>query len=558
MDLSSSRPNPPDRTPPDLYPPDRDPPDPGAPRRASARSAAAGLALALAAGALSPAAQAHGLWGHIHVTGWAIENLPAGELRDFFADADLRNAAWFGATYTDSGYGVSGNEYAAPAHQYSELTHWEPFIESFIDWIRTNDPPPWTDPESRRRVAFLMGAAAHGLQDEIFDSLFLLKVEAHDGKGQEESDPGTDGFLSLDGYLRLFPVEYVPTATLRTLYPGIAPEVYDEAEKRAISLVTGAYINETLGPLVAAENGKIYEPIIPWARAHYLDPTVMGGHYSEIWPTAAYLDAVWRRLHGDFGPETVVWRYPEPGRRLESVSSAAPESWVTLVFGLGVDIDTIVVSWTDANDQPVPFALRNTRWGETMTRLVRLLPAQDLTPGATYRVSLDAGTRIDGLPVAPWSFEFQAACAEGADCPALAPVVANLSGEGPVVTPWDPPPGADDDLGSGGDADVGEPAPDTVEGDAPDAGPWAEPAEVVESEGAPGPVEEASSRPDADGPVTAGDDLGGGAADVGSAGATASDGGCAAGGGPGSQGWGALLLALLVAIRPRAARPRSG
>ncbi|MFT6396641.1 MAG: hypothetical protein ACJAYU_001384, partial [Bradymonadia bacterium] len=118
-------------------------------------------------------ASAHGIWGHIHVTGWAIENLPPGELRDFFEEPEVLNAALFGAAFTDSGYFPQSGELSQRSRAYSEHTHWEPFIESFIVWIIENDPPPWDTVESRMRVGFMIGCASHGLQDEIFDSLFL-------------------------------------------------------------------------------------------------------------------------------------------------------------------------------------------------------------------------------------------------------------------------------------------------------------------------------------------------------------------------------------------------
>ena len=126
-------------------------------------------------------AAAHGIWGHVHVTGWAVENMADDELRQFLLDdPEVFNALLFGAVFTDTGY--SRDEAASRA--YSEHAHWEPFIQDYIDWIRLNDPPPWTSGASKKRVAFLMGCASHGLQDSIFDSLFLHQVEAHDGASQ--------------------------------------------------------------------------------------------------------------------------------------------------------------------------------------------------------------------------------------------------------------------------------------------------------------------------------------------------------------------------------------
>ena len=108
---------------------------------------------------MSTSATAHGIWSHIHVTGWAVENMPPGEVRDFFAsDPEIFNALLFGAAFTDSGYWPQGGDLATKSRAYGEHSHWEPFIGDFIAWIVANDPPPWTSLESKKRVAFLLAA----------------------------------------------------------------------------------------------------------------------------------------------------------------------------------------------------------------------------------------------------------------------------------------------------------------------------------------------------------------------------------------------------------------
>ena len=72
------------------------------------RRRAAVLIVALCGFLSGTHAQAHGIWGHIHVTGWAIDHLPEGELRQFFSDPEVFNAALFGAAFADSGYAESG------------------------------------------------------------------------------------------------------------------------------------------------------------------------------------------------------------------------------------------------------------------------------------------------------------------------------------------------------------------------------------------------------------------------------------------------------------------
>lgn len=377
-------------------------------RSPAARPGLAALGLAL----LAPApARAHGLWGHIHVTGWAVENMPDDELRAFLLEPEVFNALLFGATFTDTGYAVDD-----PASRaYSEHTHWEPFIEDYVEWLRANDPPPWDDLESRKRVAFLMGCASHGLQDELFDSLFLYQVEEHDGGGQDEADPGTDGFLALDGHLRLFPTEYIPLETVLELYTTLDEEVTEAVIDEAVGLVTGVYINDTLGPAVAEQLGEQYQDVIPWTREHYLDADLPGSLRAEVYPTMAYQQAIWDRLHdGLDADEATVFAYPEPPRRVGSTDAASAHSWVSVVFGVGVRYTDDLAVLVDAEGAVVPTVSGNSRWDPEWTRVFRLLPAEDLAPGGWYTVRLRAGVEtIDGqTSTAPWEMRFQAPCDE--------------------------------------------------------------------------------------------------------------------------------------------------
>ena len=413
---------------------------------------------------------AHGIWGHVHVTGWAIENLPAGELRDFFADPEVMNAALFGAAFTDTGYGPK-TSIEAQARAYSEHTHWEPFIQDFILWIRENDPPPWTDLESRKRVAFLMGCAAHGMQDEIFDSLFLYQVQEHDNGSQESADPGTDGFLALEGHLRLFPEEYIPMETVLELYEVLDQEVTEAVIREAVDLVKGVYVNEQTGPIVARALGETYGPELPWTKAHYLDPEIPGSLRAEINPTLHYLEAIWERLHDRFEPDdALIHTYPAPPRRLLGTNASSPDSWVTTIYGAGVHNDSAAATWTEhteptsADGPPVPFERQGTRWGATWTRLHRFVPTTALTSGAWYTLSLAPGVELigGGETTAPLELIFQAPCAapDPAVCPDLGPIpVPAIDGSAPPPPPEPEP----------------EPEPEPSQADAPVEGAELEP-----------------------------------------------------------------------------------
>ena len=388
------------------------------------------LAAVMMLGSMGQPALAHGIWGHVHVTGWAVENMPDDELRQFLLEPEVFNALLFGAVFTDTGY--ARDDPASRA--YSEHTHWEPFIEDFVEWIRVNDPPPWNTVESRKRVAFLMGCASHGLQDSIFDSLFLHQVEERDGAGQDVTDPGTDGFLVVDGHIRFVPTEDIPLETVLELYAGLPEEVTAKVIEDSVGLTTAAYVNDEIGLGVAAGFADRFGPQMPWGRAHYLDPDVPGSLRAEIFPTMRYQQSIWARLHGEFDANDVgVFAFPEPSRRLRSYDAQTTDSWVTLIFGAGIRYEGDLLELLDAQGNPVPFQQAGNRWGNSTTRLLRIQPEQDLQPGGFYTARMRAEAELisGDTTTETWEVGFQVACASPDDAACVnlvAPRVASISG----------------------------------------------------------------------------------------------------------------------------------
>jgi len=415
-------------------------------------------------------ARAHGIWAHIHVTGWAAENLPPGELRDFLSsDPEVFNALLFGAAFTDSGYWPQSGSLADKSRAYSEHTHWEPFIADFVAWIQDNDPPPWTSLASKKRVAFLMGCAAHGLQDEVFDSLFLYQTQEHDGIGQSEADPASDGYMSNDGHIRFKPTEYIPMETLLELYAGLPEGVTEDTIKDSVGIMTLLYVNDGAGPEIAQTRYEQYAGLTPWMAEHYLDPTIPGSLRAEILPTRMYLESLWKRLNGTFGVDDwVMAASPENPLRLLGHDASSPDSWVTVYFGVGTDIDALTTIWmADATGAPVEFELKGTRWGEKWTRLARLQPNVSLEPGAWYTVGVPGGVDLrDGTSIgageSSFTLNFQVNCLPGAedDCPPLDFAPGRIDGPTIFEDPPSPEPDPAPDAG-----------PELTPEAAPDAGP---------------------------------------------------------------------------------------
>ncbi len=365
------------------------------------------------------AAYAHGVIGHIHVTGWAAQNLPEGELRSIFLDPDVYLALLTGAMFPDTGYALD----RPGSRDYAEHAHWEPFIEDFIQHVRQTYGPTYDTKEERMVVAFLLGAASHGLQDELFDSTFLYEVEQRDQGGQDITDPGTDGFLVLDGLFQMLPGNFVPIDDLLPLFEVLNKPIDQTLIEDMVRIVRNGYVNDTLGPRIAANNGRRAEVQIPWARANYLDPGIAGTLRSEIKPTGAHMQALWDRLHGRFEEANlVVHTWPEAPRRLREADHRSVASWVTMVFGKGVKQDSASTALFDGLGAPHPFQLRYTRWGGT-SRLVRYQATADYVPGGTYTAVLQPGAElVDGSRTTlQHEVDFQVECDDPNDptCPVI-------------------------------------------------------------------------------------------------------------------------------------------
>lgn len=88
-----------------------------------------------------------------------------------------RGALLSGAAYPDGGYAVS----SYPGGNFGEVSHWEDFVNAYARVLR-EDPAcaPLRDPKGpcAPEVAHLMGIAAHGIGDEMWD--WMLEPRAAD------------------------------------------------------------------------------------------------------------------------------------------------------------------------------------------------------------------------------------------------------------------------------------------------------------------------------------------------------------------------------------------
>jgi hypothetical protein len=269
-----------------------------------------------------------------------------------------RPAVLSGASYPDAGYYLGG---VYPGADFGEITHWERFVNAFVERIRSKPgcAGRLADPRGpcAPLVAYLMGIAAHGLGDETWDWMFEPRMPDHgehpharrrvdDLPGWAELGPLQAPLLALDDATigaddhRLFGIlnspEYVMDVVAiadhgRLWFHSLPPPVGDLlAVYRAIGrddltadgiLVAWAGITGIL----AVERASVVEAAwvrrdMPWSAAHMT--TSAGGVLHSAEMIAGYYEALWRKLTGDGHPPLrVVGTAPRDG------TTGVPVDW---------------------------------------------------------------------------------------------------------------------------------------------------------------------------------------------------------------------------------------
>ncbi|XP_053771165.1 phosphatidylinositol-glycan-specific phospholipase D isoform X4 [Desmodus rotundus] len=143
--------------------------------------------LLIALGALCPGGSPCGISTHIEIGHRALEFL---HLQDGGIDykellLEHQDAYQAGAVFPDAFY--PGICERGRFHEVSESTHWTPFLNASVHYIRENYPRPWGK-DTEKLVAFLFGVASHMVADVSWHSLgieqgFLRTMAAIDFHG---------------------------------------------------------------------------------------------------------------------------------------------------------------------------------------------------------------------------------------------------------------------------------------------------------------------------------------------------------------------------------------
>jgi hypothetical protein len=281
------------------------------------------VVIAMVAGTLATwttTAGAAGIVTHAWMGLDAIANVKHGDLRALL-DAH-RDQVRAGAEFPDGGYWT--RSLGLPGGDYGEEAHWQRFIDAYAAQIR-NDPKcrPLTasDGPCAATIAHLMGAAAHGLGDEVWDWLF----EPNGPGFGEQYLPPVFGGLAGPGGLELQmdivaiarhgrptgPTPEIPdpgkiTAAFRAIgRTDIDPATYPQGE-------SGMDVERSVEALFAPDHIAPLERSMPWTAAHIT--SAAGGVDWAARAIAGYFDALWGDLTGRPVPTTVSATAPRHGQ----------------------------------------------------------------------------------------------------------------------------------------------------------------------------------------------------------------------------------------------------
>ncbi len=421
----------------------------------SRRSTRAALAAALCAVALPASAAASGVTTHAFMAERAIPFVEDPRLRDLLAGHV--DEVLSGAHYPDGGYGAS----SFPGGDFGEVSHWERFVNAYAAQLRSRaDCAPLSNPAGpcAPQVAHLMGVAAHGMGDEMWDWLFEPQMadygESPIHPVYRSGLPGAAELASLPpgslintpefamdnialaefGRLVKIPTSLPPVDDLLPTYAALGRgDITREGIFAGHTVITAALTGERAG--LAAEYPRV-KTTMPRSSSAYL--TGSGGVLDTAEGIGGYYDNVWRKLTAGTHPAPkVVSVNPEPDTKdvkldwLPVRSSPGPNGGgakdrIIAVLANSLDTATITpdtfVLLDDEGERVPPaagFPQPGPYGGGDGTHSMMFYPAVDLAPCTRYTAVVTPGLRdhAGGRLAKPYAWRFTTQAAPGAKKP---------------------------------------------------------------------------------------------------------------------------------------------
>lgn len=417
------------------------------------RAAIAGAAIC--ALALPSHASASGVTTHAFMAERAIPFVSEPRLRDLLASHV--NEVLAGAHYPDAGYGSS----SYPGGDFGEVTHWERFVNAYAAHLRGRaDCAPLDDPSGpcASQVAHLMGVAAHGMGDEMWDWLFEPQMADYGespvhpfyraglpGSAELGSVPpgsliNTPEFamdnIALAEYGRApkIPTYLPPVDDLLPTYRSIGrTDITEDGIYAGHALITAALTGERMG--LAAEYPRV-KLTMPRSAAAYLEGA--GGVIDTAQAIGGYYDNVWAKLTTDGHPAPrIVNVNPKPGadtvkldwlpvRASPGPVGGGAADRIIAVLANSLDVSSItpdtfyLLDGDGRRVAPAPgFPKPGPYGGGDGTHSMMFYPAENLVPCTRYTAVVSDGVRdhAGASLTAPGSWSFTTRAAGTDPCP---------------------------------------------------------------------------------------------------------------------------------------------
>jgi len=332
---------------------------------------------------------AAGMTTHVFMTEKALQDLAVPELKQLLESR--RNTLLTACNFPDTG---TANDYII-GHKgqpnYGGITHWPPYLESYLAYLESSCRAPY-DRRCSRLIAHFMGTAAHDMEDQSFDELFLARAAKVAPAETNWMVDATSDWVLLGDYNRWdkIPVYVAPVKDLKAIFSGMGLSFgYGP-------IVEGHAMHHfaTVGERAVTFFGYLPEKKkLAWIGDHiYSAP---GGVEYTAGLIDKYWESLWHRLQGR--DEEVIPVFST--RPAQDAQDAALDSEINVFFSRGkicasITPETFIVK--DEAGQAVPGKVRCA--GRTTTDVASFVPASPFRPDQAYTVILTTGLQdLDGV-----------------------------------------------------------------------------------------------------------------------------------------------------------------
>jgi len=325
-----------------------------------------------------------GMTAHMYMSDVALQRISDPELKKILNDN--RDAVLAGTIFPDSGNGLNYTVGYSKKDNYAEVTHWHPFLEAYLNYIKSNCQPPYSG-HCRELIAHFMGTAAHNLEDGTSHYILYRIDERMDPTGAKTDMDMASDFILIEKYRRgpVLPKYVVPYDDLMNIFKSMGLNYTKQGMIDGNRVHRGALFAERV---IARSRYETIKRKNPWIVENII--TAPGGIDYSGQVTAGYWDALWQRLNGKEPADMVLATYPGSGEL-----NIDPATELFLMFTRpmqGKTINTSTVVLQDRDRKPVETVVkRSADQISNLTVFAIITPKNPLQPEESYSAALTTG-----------------------------------------------------------------------------------------------------------------------------------------------------------------------